>query len=65
MKRISWCKRQGRGIKIQEPNDNLSNEYYKTAEESMDVLQKIKETQSNIWLATTKYYIEYFAFYSI
>ena len=65
MKKISWCKKQSNGIKIQEPNDNLSDEYYRTAEESMKVLQKIKETQSNMWMATTKYYIEYFAFYSI
>ncbi|MBS3156626.1 hypothetical protein J4442_00435 [Candidatus Woesearchaeota archaeon] len=42
MKKISWCKKQSNGIKIQEPNDNLSDEYYRTAEESMKVLQKIK-----------------------
>lgn len=65
MKKISWCKKQGSGIKIQEPNENLSQEYYKNAEESMKVLKSIKETRSNMWLATTKYYIEYFAVYSI
>ena len=31
----------------------------------MRVLKSIKETRSNMWLATTKYYIEYFAIYSI
>ena len=65
MKKISWCKKQERGIKIKEPNDNLSKEYYENAEESMRVLKSIKETQSNMWLATTKYYIEYFAVYSV
>ena len=65
MKKISWCKKQKNGIKIQMPNDNLSQEYYKNAEESMKVLKSIKETKSNMWLATTKYYIEYFAVYSI
>ena len=65
MKKISWCKKQKSGIKIQEPNDNLSHEYYENAEESMRVLKSIKETRSNMWLATTKYYIEYFAIYSI
>jgi len=65
MKKISWCKKQKNGIKIQMPNDNLSYEYYKNAEESMKVLKSIKETKSNMWLATTKYYIEYFAVYSI
>jgi len=65
MNKISWCKKQKDGIKIQEPNDNLSREYYQNAEESLKVLKSIKETKSNMWLATTKYYIEYFAVYSV
>ncbi|MBI2671426.1 hypothetical protein HYX16_00670 [Candidatus Woesearchaeota archaeon] len=65
MRKISWCKNQNKGIKLVEPSDNLSKEYYETAEESLKVLKSIQNTQSNIWLATTKYYIEYFAFYSI
>ena len=31
----------------------------------MKVLKNIKETKSNMWLATTKYYAEYFAVYSV
>ena len=65
MKKISWCKKIKGGIKLQEPNDNLSREYYKNAEESLQVLRSINKTKSNMWLATTKYYIEYFAAYSI
>ncbi len=65
MKKISWCKKQDKGIKLREPNDNLSKEYYENAEESMKVLRSITSTKSNMWLATTKYYIEYFAVYSI
>ena len=65
MKKINWCKKQKTGIRIQEPNDNVSQEYYKNAEESVKVLRTIKETKSNMWLATTKYYIEYFAVYSV
>jgi len=65
MDKISWCKKQDKGIKIIEPSDNLSNEYYQNAEESLKVLRSIKETKSNMWLATTKYYIEYFAVYSV
>lgn len=65
MKKISWCKKKEGGIKIQESNDNLSREYYENAEESLKVLRSITETKSNMWLATTKYYIEYFAVYSV
>ncbi len=65
MKQINWCKKQEKGIKLVEPNDNLSEEYFKNAEESLRVLRNIIGIKSNIWLATTKYYIEYFAFYSV
>ena len=65
MKKISWCKKQDKGIKLMEPNNNLSQEYFQNAEESMKVLRSIKETKSNMWLATTKYYIEYFAVYFV
>ncbi|MBU4502496.1 MAG: hypothetical protein KKA79_07905 [Nanoarchaeota archaeon] len=65
MKKINWCKKQKKGIKLIEPNDNLSEEYYQNSEESLKVLRFIKKTKSNMWLATTKYYIEYFAVYSI
>jgi len=65
MKKIGWCKEQQRGIKLIEPNENLSREYFKNAEESLRVLRSISGTQSRMWLATTKYYIEYFAAYSV
>lgn len=65
MKRISWCKKQKKGIELIEPNDNLSEEYYKNAEETLKVLRSINEVKSNMWLATAKYYIEYFGVYSI
>jgi len=48
MSKISWCRKQKDGIKIHDPNDNLSQEYYKNAEESLKVLRSIKETQSNM-----------------
>lgn len=65
MKRICWCKKQAKGIKLTEPSNNISKEYYQSAEESLRVLKKIHDSESNMWLATTKYYIEYFAVYSI
>jgi uncharacterized protein (UPF0332 family) len=55
---------QKKGIQLIEPNDNLSREYIQTAEETLDVLKDIK-SKSKVWLATTKYYCEYFATYSL
>ena len=65
MKKIDWCKKKEKGIKLIEPNDNLSKEYFQNSEESLKVLKSIKETKSYMWLATTKYYIKYFAVYSL
>jgi len=61
---IRWCKNRKKGIKLIKPNENLSQEYIKTAEETLDVLKSIKG-KSKVWLATTKYYCEYFAVYSL
>ena len=64
MVKISWCKLQNKGIKLIEPNNNLCKEYIQTAEETLEVLKTI-QGKSKIWLATTKYYCEYFAIYSV
>ena len=61
---IKWCKSQKRGIKLIEPNDNLFREYIQTAEDTLDIIRSIKG-KSKVWLATTKYYCEYFAVYSL
>ena len=64
MVELKWCKNQKKGIKLIQPNENLCKEYIQTAEETLDVLRIIKN-KSNVWLATTKYYCEYFAIYAI
>ena len=61
---LQWCKKQKRGVILIEPNDNLSKEYLQTAEETLEVLRTISG-KSKVWLATTKYYCEYFAVYSL
>ena len=61
---IAWCLKQKRGIHVEEPNENLCEEYLKTAEETLEILKSI-EGKSKVWLATTKYYCEYFAVYAL
>lgn len=61
---FEWCGKQPKGIKLVEPNENLAKEYLATAEETLGIL-KIIEGKSNVWLATTKYYLEYFAVYAL
>lgn len=61
---IGWCKRKRKGISLTEPNENLCHEYLESAGETLSVLRDIK-SKSNMWLATTKYYCEYFAVYAL
>src|SRR3989344_6101092 len=60
---IEWCKKQG--MKLIEPNDNIAEEYFSSAEETLRVANLTKDSGSNMWLATQKYYAEYLAAYSI
>ena len=61
---IDWCGKQPRGIKLVEPNENLAKEYIDIAEETLGILKTIIG-KSNVWLAATKYYFEYFTVYSL
>jgi uncharacterized protein (UPF0332 family) len=61
--RIKWCFNK-KEVKFIEPNENIAKEYINSAEETLIVLNDING-KSNIWLATTKYYCEYFALYSL
>lgn len=60
---FEFCKKSG--MKLIEPNDNLSEEYFRNAEETLRITNIIKNSGSNMWLATQKYYTLYLAAYSI
>lgn len=60
---IKWCLNQKNGLELVDPNSNMSNSYIKMAEESIKILDRVKE--SDIWTATTSYYIFYYSLYSL
>ena len=62
---ISWCLKQKRGIKLQEPNNNLGNVYIKKAKSSLNMLESATEKDEIDWISTTAYYARYFAFYAL
>ena len=62
--KLRWFSRKKKGLKIDNPNDNLAKEYLSSSEETLGILQDITG-KSNMWLATTKYYAEYFAVYAL
>jgi len=61
---LNWCKKQEKGISLVEPNTNLSEDYLKSAQETLLLLKDV-HNKSNMWAATMKYYCEYFAVYSL
>ena len=61
--KLEWCFSK-KEVKFIDPNENLAKEYIRSAEETLLVLKDIKG-KSNMWLATTKYYCEYFATYAL
>lgn len=58
---IKWCKKQNKGIRIQEPNERIAKSYLQMAEESIEENSKVT---SNIWQASTTYYICYYSLYA-
>ncbi len=61
--KLKWCFGK-KEVKLIKPNKNLADEYLRSAEETLLILRDIKG-KSNMWLATTKYYCEYFAIYAL
>ena len=63
--KISWCLNQKRGIKLEEPNNNLCQAYFKKAKGSLNMLLSALEKEEIDWIATTAYYSRYFALYAL
>ncbi len=61
MNKISWCKRQKKGIGLIDRKAHLSESYMKDAEESLDVCLDVKGK----WKVISGYYACYNALYSI
>jgi uncharacterized protein (UPF0332 family) len=62
---VSWCLKQKRGIKIEEPSYNLCKVYIKKSKSGLNMLSSATEKDEVDWIATTAYYARYFAFYAL
>src|SRR3989344_8362270 len=61
---VSWCWKQKRGIKLEEPNDNLCKAYIEKAKSALNMLDSAIEKEEIDWIATTAYYSRYFVLYA-
>ena len=64
-KHICWCIKQKKGIKLEEPNDNLCSVYIDKAKSALNMLNSAIEKDETDWVATTAYYSRYFALYAL
>ncbi len=62
---VSWCWRQKRGIKLEEPNSNLCLAYIEKAKSALNMLDSAVEKEEIDWIATTAYYSRYFILYAL
>jgi uncharacterized protein (UPF0332 family) len=62
---VSWCWKQKRGIKLEEPNDNLCKAYVEKAKSALNMLDSAIEKDEVDWIAATAYYSRYFSLYAL
>jgi uncharacterized protein (UPF0332 family) len=62
--KLKWCFKLKRGLKIVEPNENLSKSYLKEAKLSLKRAEKNFEDGDLLWATVIIYYADYYALYS-
>ena len=62
---VSWCWKQKRGIKFEEPSDNLCKAYIEKAKSALNMLDSAIEKDEIDWITTTAYYSRYFVLYAL
>jgi uncharacterized protein (UPF0332 family) len=62
---IVWCLKQKRGIRIIQPNENLTKAYLKKAISALNTMNAALEIKETDWITTTAYYARYFALYAL
>ena len=62
---LTWCFKQKRGIRITEPNQNLTKAYLKKAASALNTMTATMQINEIEWTATAAYYARYFALYAL
>jgi uncharacterized protein (UPF0332 family) len=62
---IVWCLKQKRGIRIIQPNENLTKAYLKKAISALNTMNTASEIGETDRITTTAYYARCFALYAL
>ncbi len=60
----NWCLKQKKGIKLIDPNENISESYIKLAENSIGTMNREKD-KNMVFSVSAGYYSMYYSIYSI
>jgi len=60
MDKLSWCKKKG--LRFIQPNEIIANDYFRKADDSLQVISKV---ESKEWKTISAYYACYDALYSL
>jgi uncharacterized protein (UPF0332 family) len=63
-KKLNWCFKLKDGLKIVQPNENLSKVYIQQAKSSLLKAEKDFKDNDLLWSTVAIYYSEYYALYS-
>ena len=63
-KKIKWCFGLKEGLRIVEPNENLSKSYIQEAKSSLERAEKNFKDGDLLWATVVIYYAEYYSLYS-
>jgi len=63
-KSLNWCFKIKDGLRITEPNENLSESYLNEAKSSLERAEKDFNDGDLLWATVVIYYAEYYALYS-
>jgi uncharacterized protein (UPF0332 family) len=62
MDKLEWCKKQSKGIRLIDPNNNLSKAYLLKSEKSLESMAILNDKD---WKISAAYYSMYFSLYAI
>lgn len=63
--KVKWCCKQKRGIKIEQPNENLCSAYIKKSQSSLKSMQLNYREKINDWAIEAAYYARYHIVYAL
>ncbi|MFH0869476.1 MAG: HEPN domain-containing protein [archaeon] len=63
--RFDWCKKQSKGLRLAEPNENLTAVYLRKSRSALNMLDSALEKEELEWILDTSYYAKYFAVYAL